>query len=152
MHEDKSFKKYLLLGTVILFTASLTQKAYCTASACSDSVMVFLLGWAALLSGGAGFCWLANPLLIAAWVMLRRNLRSAMFLSMFAALLALSFLLFDTVLDNENGQNQTINTYRLGYWLWVGSSVIMLAGTFVLMLRHNTRQASAKRNSRMLNQ
>lgn len=152
MHEDKSFKKYLLLFSVILFAASLTQKAYCTASVCSDSVMVFLLGWAALLSGGAGFCWLANPLLIAAWVMLRRNLRSAMFLSMFAAFLALSFLLFDTVLDNENGQNQTIKTYRLGYWLWVGSSVITLAGTFVLMLRHNTRQASAHRNSRMLNQ
>jgi len=32
----------------------------------------------------------------------------------------------------------------LGYWTWVASSIVMLLGTFVLMLRYNTRQATSR--------
>lgn len=137
--EDKKLKKYIFIVSISLFIVSLTQKCYCTTSECGDSIMAFILGWAALLSGGAGISWLANPLLFASWFMLRENLKLAMFLSVAALLLSLSFLIFDTVIANEAGQKQQIIAYKLGYWLWMGSNMVMLVGTFVLMLRHNTR-------------
>ncbi len=139
--EDKKLKKYILIASISLFIVSLTQKCYCTTSECGDSIMAFLLGWAALLSGGAGISWLANPLLFASWIILRINVKLAMFLSVGATLLSLSFLIFDSVIANEAGQKHQIIGYKLGYWLWMGSNLVMLLGTFVLMLRHNTRLA-----------
>jgi hypothetical protein len=142
MQEDKKLKKLFLVTSITLFLFSLTQKCYCTTSTCGDSIMVFLLGWAAIVSGGAGLSWIANPLLFASWLILKRNLKISMFLSVFAALLSLSFLLFDSVLDNEAGQKHQVVSYSVGYWFWTASSICMLIGTFVLMLRHNTRNIS----------
>ncbi len=137
--EDKKLKNYILIISIALFVLSLTQKCYCTTTACSDSIMAFLLGWAAILSG-AGFSWIANPLLLVAWITLKKRLKLSMFLSMFAALLSLLFLLFDSVPDNENGGSHQIVSYGLGYWLWIGSTITMLVGTYALMLRYNTRR------------
>ena len=126
MNEDKKLKNIFLSISILLFIFSLTQKCYCTTSVCSDSIMVFILGWAALLKGGAGISWIANPLLLAAWIKLKKNLKASMFLSMFGVLMSLSFLLFDSIIDNENGQNKEIISYQAGYWLWVSSAVVML--------------------------
>jgi len=101
--------------------------------------MVFLLSWAAMFSGG-GFAWLANPFLFIAWFTLRMNLSIAMFSSVFAMLISLSFLLLDSIVDNENGGRHQIVSYEPGYWLWAASSIVMLLGTFILMLRFNTRK------------
>ena len=142
--EDKKLKKSIMLGSSILFLLSLTQKCYCATTTCGDSIMVFLLGWAALFSGGAGLSWLANPLLFASWLTLNKKLKTSMFFSVFAALLSLSFLLFDSVLDNESNQKHPIISYQPGYWLWTASTLCMLVGTFVLVFRHNTRIARAR--------
>lgn len=139
--EDQSIKKTVFISSLLIFLLSLTQKCYCTTAECGDSIMALLLGWVALLSGGAGIAWLANPLLIASWILLRKNLKAAMFISVAAVLFSLSFLLFDTVIANEAGHKQSIISYKPGFWLWLGSSMIMLFGTFYLMLRHNTRAA-----------
>ncbi|MFT3911512.1 MAG: hypothetical protein QM737_18960 [Ferruginibacter sp.] len=139
MTEDKKLKKYILTISIFLFLFSLTQKAYCTTSSCGDSVMVFLLGWAALIAGFPGIIWMANPLLFACWWLLKRNLKVSMFLSMCSTLLSLSFLMCDSIADNEGGVHHQVVSYKAGYWLWVSSSVCMLLGTFYLMLRYNTR-------------
>lgn len=151
MTEDKRIKKNFLIISITLFVLSLTQKCYCTTSTCSDSIMVFLLGWFAMLSGGAGISWLANPLLFFAWYQLNRNLKLSMFLSMFAFLMTLSFLLFYSVVDNENNQKQEIVAYKPGYWLWVLSAFDMLVGTYALMLRHNTRKLKEKQQQPYVN-
>lgn len=151
MTEDKRIKKIFLIISITLFVLSLTQKCYCTTSTCSDSIMVFLLGWFAMLSGGAGISWLANPLLFFAWYQLNRNLKLSMFLSMFAFLMTLSFLLFYSVVDNENNQKQEIVAYKPGYWLWVLSAFVMLVGTYALMLRHNTRKLKEKQQQPYVN-
>lgn len=141
MTEDRKLKKYILIISITLFVVSLTQKSYCTSSSCGDSIMLFLLGWIAAASGGVGLSWIANPLLIASWFLIKKNLKTAMFLSVCATLLSLFFLLFDSIADNEGGVKHPIISYKAGYWLWTGSSICMLLGTFVLMLRHNTRIA-----------
>lgn len=63
-----------------------------------------------------------------------------MLLSVVACLLSLSFLMFNSVVDNENQQAHSIISRKPGYWLWIGSTLCMLLGTFILMLRHNTRR------------
>ncbi|HMT27706.1 MAG TPA: hypothetical protein PKD91_00360 [Bacteroidia bacterium] len=147
MDEDKKLKKTFLTISIVFFILSLTQKCYCTTSTCSDSIMVFLLGWFAMFSGGAGISWIANPFLLGAWIMLKKNLKISMFLSMGAVLMSLSFLLFESVLDNENNQAKEIISYKAGYLLWVSSTVVMLIGTYLLMLRYNTRKLMEKKKS-----
>jgi hypothetical protein len=139
--EDIKTKKYISALSIILFLVSLTQKCYCTTSQCGDSILAFALGWAGMFSGGAALAWLANPLLFLSWRMLKKKLQAAMFLSVFATLLALSFLLFDHVIDNEAGHHHKIVSYKAGYWFWVSSSAVMLLGTFFLKLKENTRNA-----------
>lgn len=139
MTVDKKLKNFLLLTSILLFLFSLTQKCYCTTSTCSDSIIVFILGWAAIFTSGAGLVWFANPLLIFSWFMLKRNLKTSMFVSVFASLISLSFLLFETIIDNEGGGHNSIISYKSGYWTWVASSMVMMVGTFVLMFRHNSK-------------
>jgi Cu2+-exporting ATPase len=67
--------------------------------------------------------------------------------AMGAVLMSLSFLLFDSVLDNENNQAKEIISYKAGYLLWVASTVVMLIGTYLLMLRYNTRKLMEKKKS-----
>ena len=141
MTEDQKLKKTILFSSLFLFLFSLTQKCYCTTSSCGDSIMSFLLGWAAIFSGG-GFAWLANPFLFISWITLRKNLRISMFASVFAMLISLSFLLLDSIVDNENGGRHQIVSYEPGYWMWAASTIVMLLGTFILMLRYNTRKVN----------
>ena len=129
-----AFKKNLVRISILLFALSLTQKAYCTAADCSDSIMVLLLGWAGLTGGISGIAWFANPLLIGSWLLLRRNLTTGMFMSMGAALLAMSFLVFDTVVTSESGHTGQVTRYKAGYWLWMGSNICMLLGSYYLKL------------------
>ena len=143
---DKKLKKYISGFSITLFVLSLTQKSYCTTTQCSDSILVFLLGWAAIVSG-AGLSWIANFLLFASWILLKKNVKTSMFLSVFATLFSLSFSLLDSISDNEGGIRHEIISYKAGYWLWISSSFFMLLGTFVLMLRHNTKTLANKRLS-----
>ena len=135
-------KKNIKTISIVLFAISLTQKCFCTTTTCSDSSMSFLLGWGAVVSGGAGITWLANPCLFGAWITLKKNLKTSMFLSMFAFLIALGFLLFDNIKDNEGGVSHRIISYKPGYWLWVLSAFCMLAGTFFLMAKSNSMKMS----------
>lgn len=145
MSEDIKLRKYMMVFSVLLFLLSLTQKSYCTTTNCSDSIMVFLLGWAAIFSTGAGLCWFANPLLLAAWIMVKKNVKMAMFLSTSSFLLALFFLVFDHIVDNEGGITHPIISYNAGYWLWVCSHLVMVACTFILMYRFNVRNKMVTR-------
>ena len=139
----RTSSKYVLIS-IGLFIISLSQKCYCTPSHCSYSIMAFLLGLAGMASSAAAFSWLANPLLIISWILQKRNPRGSMLLTMFAFLFTLSFLLFDSVLANENGQQQAITSYKPGYWFWVCSAGIMMLGGFVQVYRLNIEQQRSR--------
>ena len=127
-------KKILGLSILLLIIA-LTQKSYCTAGTCGDSILTFMLGgFGILFFGGASFCWLANPLLIASWVF-RNNNKLSTILSLLSTLIALSFLLFDEIIDNEGGVYRKIIAYQLGYWLWVSSNMVMLIGNLIIRFK-----------------
>lgn len=119
-------KKSFLLISILLLIASLTQKAYCTSVMCGDSIIIFLFGIFGLMYPMAGWTWLANPLLLGAWISIFRHPKISFYLSLFSTLIAASFLLCDQIIDNENGQYRKIISYKAGYWLWLASHACIL--------------------------
>ncbi|HNU32606.1 MAG TPA: hypothetical protein PKN75_03360 [Bacteroidia bacterium] len=144
MNLKEKLRNPYIITSQLLFVLSLTQKCYCTTSTCADSIMVLLLGWFAVFSGGAGLVWLANPLLIASWLTFKTKLKWSMWFSVGATLISLWFLLFDSIHASETGQHQQIVSYKAGYWLWVLSNVTMLVGTFAGMLKENNKNSGLR--------
>lgn len=136
---------YLSVG---LFVLSLPFNCYCTTGNCASSFMAFILGGVGMLSGGAAIAWLANPLLIASWMITRKVNNASLFISVGALLMALSFLLFDEILNDEGGGKRSIVSYQPGYWLWLLSTMVMVALNVILIYRRNLewgRQGIRKR-------
>ncbi|QDU35931.1 hypothetical protein Mal4_02130 [Maioricimonas rarisocia] len=88
---------------------------------------VLLFGWAEILLEGFS-AWLANPLwlltLVLILVPVPRPLPLATSLAGLA--LALSFLLYESILLDEAGNKGEILGYGPGYWLWGASFVALL--------------------------
>lgn len=143
MQPVSPFHKRFLIVSMVLFGLSLTQKAYCTQTNCADSIMVLILGWGALLGGAAGFCWLANPLLVACWLSFGKKPKVAMFLASGSFLLAFFFLLVNQVVADEGGNSRTITERKAGYWLWLASHFTMLLGTYIAMYKVNLERRNA---------
>jgi hypothetical protein len=116
--------------SIMLFLISLTQDAYYIDrndyDAYSNSLMLLLMGWLGMMSGGAGLCWVANPLLFLSWFLYRANEKNvAALISSLAFVASVSFLFFDEVLSSEAPTYSKITEYKLGYWLWLSSCTFM---------------------------
>jgi hypothetical protein len=129
--------KVFLLISIIVFILSLTQNTYCTSSSNSSDE---LPGWFALLIGIIGVCfggaclsWLANPFILVSWIIVK-NVKYSFIFSLLAAISSGSFLLFNKVIVDEAGNYAEITNYKIGYWLWLSSMIIMLIGNIVRLL------------------
>ena len=85
--ESSKLTVPVLILSIALFALSLCNFCFCTQSGCRTSIEAFLIGWLAMLGGGAATAWLANPLLIIAWILLARNKKAAWILALVALLL-----------------------------------------------------------------
>ena len=132
-----SLKRITVLLSIGLFVVALTQKCYCTGNSCGDSMAVFISGIIGIYAGGAVLCWLANPFLFFSWLFIGKN-KTSLALSSIAFLIAISFLLFNKIITTEAGHYGEITEYRLGYWLWVCSSLVMVIGN--VMIRVKTKK------------
>jgi len=142
---SKGFRKWTLFTSIGLFIISLTQTGYCTTNLCRSSIDCLITGALGFLYGGAAMTWLANPVLIASWALANRNLWLSLTGSILATIISLSFLLFHHVLDNEAGHLNTIISYKAGYWLWLASSLTMLAGNAIVWIKGQHEGTKRKR-------
>lgn len=136
-HLYTSREKKLLFISIGLFVLSLPFRCYCTGDSCTYSFMALALGGFGMLNGGAAIAWLANPLLLASWMITKKVNNASLFVSLGAMLMALSFLLFDQVVSNENGGKQSIESVRAGYWIWLLSALVMAILNVMLIYRRN---------------
>ena len=94
--------------------------------------MIFLLGWMGALVGQFG--WFANLLLLGSWVSAGFRWRPGAVLFAVGALLiaAQSFALFgEAIPADEGGVNKLVLTHFMpGFYFWIASIVIALAGGF----------------------
>ena len=129
--NKKSINKATLVTSVGLFILSLSQQCYCTTSHCAYSIAVLFSGSFGFFLCLANLTWLANPLLLVSWKTINRNPLLSLITSLLATIISFSFLLFTNIMDNEGGFYSKIIGYKLGYWLWVSSSLIMFVGNMI---------------------
>lgn len=137
VEEKSNLKTVVLVAGIGLFAFSLFTACFCTTNGCRTSLEAFLMGGFAMLTGGAAITWLANPLLFITWILLVRNKKSARFFSLAASVISSSFLLFQTIIENEAGQHNPIIKIGIGYWLWLSSCLTTFLGSLAIrILKH----------------
>lgn len=132
-------KKLFLFISIGVYIISLTQKSYCT----SGGTCEYFSGFFNLIFGWVGvfmfhipaFPWLANPILLASWVLFKKKPKKSFILSIIAFVLMLSFLLVNEIIVNDGSTTSKVVFHGLGYWLWVLSSFIMLVGNLFFKKR-----------------
>jgi hypothetical protein len=127
----KRIRIIALITSILLFLISLTQKCYCTTNTCGDSLAVLIMGVLGIFYGGAVLTWLANPVLLTAWISVKVGPRVSLVSSLVSFVISLSFMAFNSIVDNEGGGYNAIISYEAGYWLWLSSSFVMFAGNLL---------------------
>jgi hypothetical protein len=136
-----------LLTSIVLFLVSLSQPAMHLDGAKSgdrwECLLLLCIGWIGLFGGV--FAWLANPALWLAWIfILARRYAAALVLLIASLAFALSFLREKHWERDESGSHTaTITGHGPGYWLWIASIVIALAGCIVTIIRDRVRPITA---------
>jgi hypothetical protein len=134
-------KKYIVLISLFLFIASLTQTAITyhdyDGQKTHDGGSLFLVGGIVILGGGLmeWFVWLANPLYLVALILLFRSKKLSRIFSVAAMLLATYFTTFKEILAAEDGRMATIEALNIGYWLWMLSMAILTIGAFYYFMQ-----------------
>ena len=130
MQSRKLSLGFLLLSLVVYAAALAQEEAFCVDGQCANwpGYAILLFGALALGDNPANMAWLANPLLLAAWIAAWMGRRGPAFIVGFAALvLAVSFSFAKTVIANEAGIASSVTGLRLGYWLWLASMAVSCA-------------------------
>lgn len=115
-HALSRTERLLFIGSFLAYAACLLAPAWVA----NDDPWP---GWGALLMGPIGVplgyvAWLANPLLWYAWFATARGLHSrAVVSAIFAIVLALSFLLHQTIPVGSSGEFAFSIRYGFGLWL-----------------------------------
>jgi hypothetical protein len=127
--------RVVLLVALVVYAACLPFDAFCVDGKCSDwpgwSILAF--GWVYTGSTDANTVWLANPLLLLAWILVLLNKRMAAILFSLGALgLAFTFLAHESVITNEAGLAGAITGVKGGYWLWIASMVVTLVAALLI--------------------
>ena len=134
VEEKSKLKTVILILTVGLFALSLFNIAFCTDNGCRTSIEAFLIGWLAMLTGGAAISWLANPFLIIAFILLTKNKKYAWIFGLTATIFSLSFLRFNTIIENEAGHYNSIIKIGFGYWFWLSSCLTTFIGGITIRI------------------
>src|SRR5215217_4499320 len=103
--------KIVFTLSILLYVISLTQEGFCTVSRCGgnwNGIALVALGAIGGILSIAGMVWYANPLLWAAWWFLKKQPKKAIYFSAAASALALSFLLFTEIADQQPGRESYI--------------------------------------------
>ena len=137
--KKSKLKTAVLIIGMGMFFISLFTNCFCTNVGCKSSIEAFAFGWLALFFGQAAFAWLANPLLIIAWILIIRDKNSAWIFGLIATIANLLFLAFPNIIENEAGTYSQIIKIQLGYWLWLSSCVVTFFGGLVLRINNNKR-------------
>jgi hypothetical protein len=105
--------------------------SFCDVDGCMPSILAFAFGIVGFPLGNAYLTWLSNPLLILSWMTIKRIPTLSLMLGISAFLVSISFLFFDEIKNVETGEMKDIIDYKLGYWIWMLSSLPIIVGNLV---------------------
>ncbi len=126
---------FFLVTSFLLFVTALTQNAYRAGGEDPIGFACLTVGWMGVPIGGtwANITWLANPILVLAWIGFISDRKSSLVFSVISFCLSLSFLGCKEITQNDAGSSSNIYGYHTGYWLWLSSSIILIFGNIVLL-------------------
>ena len=136
-----------VIASVVLFVASLTQPAMHLDGSKTgkqwECLLLLFIGWIGVFD--RIYAWLANPTLVVGWMfLLVRWNRCAAATLIFSLGLALSFLRETRWKRDESGSNTSaITGHGVGYWLWVASIAIALAGSLFAVVFERVERRDA---------
>src|SRR5207247_10014978 len=129
--------KIITLVSVIVFAASLTQNGFYTDTHIPKPPPS---GWFLLLIGligvfGGYFEWLANPVLLGAWVFsFAGKNKAALLLGILASAFMVAFLFRHAMIASEALTYEKIVGYCAWSWLWLtGGGLLIISGATGLM-------------------
>ena len=134
VEEKSKLKTVILIVGVGLFVFSLFNICFCTDNGCRTSIEALLIGWLAMLTGGAAITWLANPFLVIAWILFIKDKKSAWLFGLAASIMSISFLKFQVIIENEAGHYNPIAKIGLGYWFWLSSCLTTFIGSLTMRI------------------
>jgi len=126
----------MLLGaSILLFALCMPMDAVCIEGACHDwqgwsalSLGWYEIAWLGKISPVVSLAWLANPVLLVAWVLLLlRFWRAAAWAGTVATVMALGFSLGTRIVMTDWGGTSPITGHPAGYWVWVLSTAFAAA-------------------------
>jgi len=114
--------------SIALFLISLTQSCFSidADSSGSTGIVYLLVGAAFFYTSPAALVWLANPLLLFAWIYLFSKPKVSLVTSLLASIISLSFICFHSIRTDEGGFLHPIVKYEFGYVFWVASCLTIL--------------------------
>ena len=132
----------LLAISVVLYLVAMFTTPFRTGSPdphpWADGWEVLLTGWLGVFDGICA--WLANPLVLAAWLLTAKRYRTqAVVLAVLALLFGMSFLAQQRIIVNEAGDVEPVHLDAIGYWCWLASFGAASVGAALLPGRTKPR-------------
>jgi hypothetical protein len=129
--------RLILFISIISFITSLFQMGFCVNYKCeNDGFTNLFMGWLTIVTDPIlFFIWLANPILFFSWFFLKNNYKTSLKLSIISMILMFSFLFCNNITSSTNKYKvlSPITSIKIGYWLWVFSSLTILIGSVYLL-------------------
>ena len=131
--RSKPLQTLAVLLSIVIFVISMARDGFCIHQEnCEPGYFLVFGGFFALLYGGAGFAWLANPLLISSWIAVRSN-KTSLVLSLFATAFAISFSFYNGIwMAAESKTYREILQLKDGYWIWCVSMLPMVIANLII--------------------
>lgn len=130
--KDPKFQTLIVIISIAFFLTSLFVNAFAINNLSnphgwSKGWALVSLGWMGFLSGKVFYIlpWLANPLYIASICFYFLKKRVSFYLSLLAIFMALLFTFTMKIPSNENGMISDVVALESGYFLWLGSMILV---------------------------
>lgn len=150
MNKNEIVFKWSFWLSMLLYILSLCFSGYSTPNSNEDNLgyLLVLIGWSEVFSEGAGYVWLANPLLWYSWITRRNTYRSLLFGSL-SMILASTFMFSNKIMPMETCGSWLepmhcspvfIISKNSGYYLWFFSSIVITAGNLYRTKFHGSEK------------
>lgn len=147
MNKKEIVFKLTFWLSILLYIISLCFSGYSNPNSNDDNLgyQLVLFGWSEVFAEGAGYVWLANPLLWYSWISMRNTYRSLLF-GFLSMVLASTFMFSNKImpigmcgswLEPMNCSPIFIISKNSGYYLWLFSSIVITVGNLYRMKFHD---------------
>jgi hypothetical protein len=127
----KKLLNILRVVSIIVFLISTTQVAYIlNQEEIHFGYFALIVGIFGVFSSGFGASWIANIFLLFAWRFY--NQKTSLLYSFIGVTFGALPLFFNQIPLGTSGHFGTITELKIGYYLWLGSILIALVGSFIV--------------------